>query len=36
MIDTLGTGAMDDDKISVLVRKNFELTPRGIIKSLNL
>jgi len=27
---------VDDDKISALIRENFQLTPRGIIESLNL
>ena len=35
-IDTFGTGKVADDKISELVRENFQLTPRGIIESLNL
>jgi S-adenosylmethionine synthetase len=36
LIDTRGTGKVDEDKISDLVRANFSLTPRGIIESLNL
>ena len=36
MVDTSGTGVIDDEKIAELVRKNFELTPGGIIKSLDL
>ncbi|MCR4710592.1 MAG: methionine adenosyltransferase [Clostridiales bacterium] len=36
MVDTSGTGIIDDEKIAELVRKNFELTPGGIIKSLDL
>ena len=36
LVDTRGTGKIDDDKISDLVRANFLLTPRGIIESLNL
>src|SRR5688572_8171792 len=35
-VDTFGTGKVDDDKISQIVRANFQLTPRGIIESLNL
>jgi S-adenosylmethionine synthetase len=35
-IDTFGTGKVDEDKISELIRANFQLTPRGIIESLNL
>ena len=36
LIDTFGTGQMDDEKISDLVRSNFKLTPRGIIETLDL
>ena len=36
LVDTYGTGVIDDEKIAELVRKNFELTPGGIIKSLDL
>ena len=36
LIDTFGTGAVDDAKISELVRAHFKLTPRGIIESLDL
>ena len=35
-VDTFGTGKIDQDKISQLVRENFQLTPRGIIESLDL
>ncbi len=35
-VDTYGTGKLSDDKIIKLIRQNFELTPRGIIKSLDL
>jgi S-adenosylmethionine synthetase len=35
-VDTFGTGAVDDDKISDLVRAHFKLTPRGIIETLDL
>jgi S-adenosylmethionine synthetase len=35
-IETHGTGAIADDKISELVRAHFKLTPRGIIESLDL
>jgi S-adenosylmethionine synthetase len=35
-IDTFGTGKVDDDKISELVRAHFKLTPRGIIEALDL
>jgi len=36
LIDTFGTAKVDEQKISELVRKNFQLTPKGIIESLNL
>ena len=35
-VDTFGTGKIDQNKIAELVRENFQLTPRGIIESLNL
>jgi S-adenosylmethionine synthetase len=35
-IDTFGTGKIDEEKISELIRANFQLTPRGIIETLNL
>ncbi len=35
-VDTFGTGKVDETKISTLIRDNFQLTPRGIIESLNL
>ena len=36
LIDTFGTGNVDDEKIRDLVRENFTLTPRGIIETLDL
>jgi S-adenosylmethionine synthetase len=36
LIDTFGTGKIESDKISDLVRKHFKLTPKGIIESLKL
>jgi len=36
LIDTFGTGKISAGKLTELVRKNFSLTPRGIIQSLNL
>ena len=36
LIDTHGTGTIDDDKISVLVREHFKLTPAAIIEALDL
>jgi len=35
-IDCFGTGKVSEEKISELVRKNFKMTPKGIIESLNL
>ena len=35
-VDTFGTNKIDEDKISMLVREHFPLTPRGIINYLNL
>src|SRR5262249_10775332 len=36
MVNTLGTGKIEDSKFTDLVRKNFQLTPRGIIDTLRL
>lgn len=36
MVDTYGTGKLLDEELEVLVHDNFELTPKGIIDSLNL
>ena len=36
LIDTFGTGTVPDQQLQQLVRKNFKLTPRDIIESLNL
>ena len=36
LVDTFGTGKVDENKLEELVRKNFQLTPRGIIESLKL
>ena len=36
LVDTFGTGKVDEDKLETLVRANFALTPKGIIESLNL
>ena len=35
-VDTFGTGKISDEKISDLIRKNFDLSPKGIIKTLDL
>jgi S-adenosylmethionine synthetase len=36
MADTFGTGTIPDEKITDLIRANFQLNPRGIIETLNL
>jgi S-adenosylmethionine synthetase len=36
LVDTRGTGKVDEDRISDLVREHFKLTPNGIIESLDL
>ena len=35
-VDTMGTGKISEEKIVALIRKNFDLTPAGIIKKLEL
>lgn len=35
-IDCFGTAKIDEEKLSEIVRANFELTPKGIINSLDL
>ena len=35
-VDTFGTGAADEALLERLVRKHFDLTPSGIIDTLNL
>jgi S-adenosylmethionine synthetase len=35
-VDAFGTGTKDEDTLVRLVRKHFDLTPRGIIESLDL
>jgi S-adenosylmethionine synthetase len=35
-VETFGTGKVGESKLTELVRKNFSLTPKGIIESLNL
>ena len=35
-VETFGTGKIGEAKLTELVRKNFALTPKGIIESLNL
>jgi S-adenosylmethionine synthetase len=36
LVETFGTGKMDDKHISMLVTKCFDLTPKGIIDKLDL
>jgi S-adenosylmethionine synthetase len=36
MVNTFGTGTVDDEKIEKAVRKVFDFTPRGIIQNLRL
>ena len=36
LVETFGTGNIDETKISELVRAHFELTPKGIIETLEL
>ena len=36
LVDTFGTGKLDERKLEQLVRENFQLTPKGIIESLRL
>ncbi|MBL7070096.1 MAG: methionine adenosyltransferase [Candidatus Omnitrophica bacterium] len=35
-VDTYGTGKISDSKLVKLIRQNFQLNPRGIIKTLDL
>jgi S-adenosylmethionine synthetase len=36
MIDTFGTGKIDEDEIEARVKKNFDMRPAGIISTLDL
>ena len=36
MVDTFGTGKISEGAFEKLIRENFELTPQGMIKSLDL
>ena len=36
MVDTFGTGKISDEKLTQIVRENFDLRPAGIIKMLDL
>lgn len=35
-VNTFGTGKVDETKLVAIIRENFDLTPHGIIKKLNL
>ncbi len=35
-VDTHGTGLIEEEKLTALVRKTFDLTPKGIIRDLKL
>lgn len=36
LVETFGTGKVESEKLQEIVRKNFQLTPKGIMESLNL
>jgi S-adenosylmethionine synthetase len=36
MVNTFGTGKIEDQRIAELIRENFSLTPAGMIQHLNL
>ena len=36
MVSTYGTGRIPEEKIEELIRKHFDLRPKGIIQSLDL
>lgn len=36
MVDTFGTGRLDDDRLVDIIREHFDLRPAGIIKMLDL
>ena len=36
MVDSFGTGVMDDEKLAELVEKHFDLRPASIIRDLDL
>jgi S-adenosylmethionine synthetase len=35
-VDDFGTGVIHHDKLVKIIRKNFDMTPKGIVKTLNL
>jgi S-adenosylmethionine synthetase len=36
MVNTFGTGTVEESKLTELIRANFQLTPKGIIETLDL
>jgi S-adenosylmethionine synthetase len=36
MVDTYGTGKINDEKLTDIIRENFDLRPAGIIRMLDL
>ena len=36
MVETFGTGKLDDERLLELVKEHFELRPAGIIQTFNL
>ena len=36
MVETFGTGALDDDRLTGLIREQFDLRPSGILRMLDL
>jgi S-adenosylmethionine synthetase len=36
MVDSKGTGKIGDEKLTALIRRHFDLTPKGLIKNLRL
>ncbi|MBV8819579.1 MAG: methionine adenosyltransferase [Acidobacteriaceae bacterium] len=36
MVNTFGTGAVDDERLVELIREQFQLTPKGMIETLKL
>ncbi len=36
MVDTFGTGIVPDSRLTEIIQKNFDLTPAGIIRALDL
>jgi S-adenosylmethionine synthetase len=36
LVNTFGTGKVEDERLAEIVRENFSLTPAGMIKELNL